>query len=268
MDTRFWGPPAWKLLHTIAAAYEPSAPSKRHMTDFLEVLPYILPCKFCRASLTDHYKRLPFHGAALSSREAFEEWMYKIHNLVNDKLEEQGQHIGTRPTFKDVQAHYRERIKDGGVYGPSQMPWDFLFAVAYIYPLAIYETPLPDAPKCHVGANDCEKNRWNYLSPGKRLHYWRKFWKVLPGVLPAIWRSAWNEAIHRADPSFKSRRSAVASLWRIRCIFESNKEDPYSEVCYRLAYHSSGCGLTSANSRTKTCRRLAKRQQTRKHNTR
>lgn len=260
MDTRFWGPPAWKLLHTMAAAYEPAV--KTHMREFLEVLPYVLPCKFCRASLMDHYKRLPFSGTALTSRDAFEEWMYKLHNLVNDKLEEQGQHIGTRPAFADVKAHYREVLAAG-----AQMPWDFLFAVAYIYPPATHETPLPDAPKCRVGAADCEKNRWNYLSPTKRLSYWRKFWKVLPGVLPPAWSSAWKDALRRADPSFTSRRSAVASLWRIRCAFESNKDDPYTEVCDRLIYHSSGCGA-SASQRTRTCRRLQQRQATRKHNRR
>lgn len=261
MDTRFWGPPAWKLLHTIAAAYEPAR--KKHIIEFLDVLPFVLPCKFCRASLTDHYKRLPFRGTtALDSRDSFEEWMYKLHNLVNDKLEEQGQHIGARPAFADVKAHYRELLSAG-----SQMPWDFLFAVAYIYPPAIHETPLPDAPKCRTGAGDCEKNRWNYLSPTKRLSYWRKFWKVLPGVLPAAWSSAWTGALQRADPSFTSRRSAVASLWRIRCAFESNKDDPYTEVCDRLIYHSSGCGA-SASQHTRTCRRLQQRQATRKHNRR
>ena len=261
MDTRFWGPPAWKLLHTIAAAYEPAI-GRQHMIDFLEVLPFILPCKFCRASLTDHYKRLPFRGTALTSREAFEEWMYKLHNLVNDKLEEQGQHIGTRPAFSDVRAHYREILAGG-----TPMPWDFLFAVAFIYPPTTPETPIPDAPKCRAGAADCEKNRWNYLSPTRRLAYWRKFWKVLPGVLPATWRSAWVDAVRRADPAFTSRRSAVASLWRIRCAFESNKEDPYTEVCDRLVFHSSGCGIATA-AKTRTCRRLQQRRQTRKHNTR
>jgi len=264
MDTRFWGPPAWKLLHTIAAAYEPAG--RRHMIDFLEVLPFILPCKFCRASLTDHYRRLPFHGTVLASRDAFEEWMYKLHNLVNDKLEEQGQHVGARPAFSDVRAHYRERV-EGGPANAAQMPWDFLFAVAYIYPPATVETPIPDAPKCRIGAADCERNRWNYLSPTRRLAYWRKFWKVLPGVLPAAWRVAWMDAVRRADPSFTSRRSAVASLWRIRCVFESNKDDPYTEVCDRLVFHSSGCGIASA-AKTKTCRRLQQRQVTRKHNTR
>ena len=260
MDTRFWGPPAWKLLHTVAVAYDASPASKRHMRSFLEVLPFILPCKFCRASLTEHYEKLPY-GPALESRETFEKWMYNLHNLVNDKLEKQGQQLGSRPAFRDVQAQYAQILQEG-----PQMPWDFLFAVAYIYPPAVHEIPLPDAP-AHCSPADCEKNRWNYLSPARRLTYWRKFWKVLPGALPAAWRSAWVAAVAVADPAFTSRRSAVASLWRIRCAFESNKADPYTAVCERLLYHSSGCGVAEGR-RTKTCRRLQERHHTRKHNTR
>jgi hypothetical protein len=264
MDTRFWGPPAWKLLHTVAAAYEPTTQGRRHMSAFLEVLPYVLPCKFCRSSLTEHYRKLPYRGVAgaLTGREQLERWMYKLHNLVNETLREQGQTIPPAPAFELVQAQYRERLPNAAA--PGQFPaWDFLFAVAYIYPPQMHETPLPDAPKCPAHSSDCEKNRWNFLSTRRRLQYWLQFWKVLPGVLPVPWRFAWENAVRAAHPSFTGRRAAVASLWRIRCAFESDKEDPYTEVCDRLLYHSSGCG--AASRRAKTCRRLEERRRTRKH---
>jgi hypothetical protein len=258
MDTRFWGPPAWKLLHSIAAGYDASQVMRRNMELFLEVLPYVLPCKFCRASLTEHYARLPFKDA-LGSRTDLEQWMYKIHNLVNKKLEEQGQQILSVPTFRDVQKVYRQMIESTGF--PS---WDFLFSVAYIYPPDTKETPMPDAPQiCPAGAPDCDRNRWNKLPSGKRLQRWLTFWKVLPDVLPHIWQESWISAWKAAHPSFTSRRSAVASIWRIRCAFESDKEDPYKNVCDRLTFHASGCGHTSS-SQTKTCRRLIARNHTRK----
>lgn len=255
MDTRFWGPPAWKLLHSIAAGYDASPVMRRNMELFLEVLPYVLPCKFCRASLTEHYARLPFRDA-LGSRTDLERWVYKIHNLVNAKLESQGQKILPPPAFREVEDVYAQLIELASF--PS---WDFLFAVAFIYPPQTKESPMPDAPAvCPAGTPDCDRNRWNKLPSGKRLQRWLTFWKVLPDVLPSIWRSAWINAWKLAQPVFTSRRSSVASIWRIRCAFESDKADPYKNVCNRLQFHASGCGFANNGTQTKTCRRLTRKQ--------
>ena len=53
MDTRFWGPSGWRLLHLITFAT--SDIDNDHLQLFFRNLPYVLPCKFCRASLTDYY---------------------------------------------------------------------------------------------------------------------------------------------------------------------------------------------------------------------
>lgn len=272
MDTRFWGPPAWKLLHSIAAGYDASPVMRRNMELFLEVLPYVLPCKFCRASLTDHYEKLPFRDA-LRSRSDLEHWVYKIHNLVNAKLGLEGRQILQPPAFRDVQEMYRQLIESSAF--PS---WDFLFAVAFIYPPQTKESPMPDAPAvCPAGAPDCVRNRWNKLPSGKRLQRWLAFWKVLPDVLPSTiasigsntnggassaytWRSLWVSAWKAAQPSFTSRRSAIASIWRVRCSFESDKIDPYKNVCNRLQFHASGCGFENNAAQLKTCRRLTRKQ--------
>jgi hypothetical protein len=175
--------------------------------------------------------------------------MYRLHALVNEKLRKEGQTISPDPSFKDVQ----ERAAAIGA-GPFPA-WDFLFSVAYIYPPQTREAPIPGAPQqCPVGATDCERNSWNKLSQGRRMSYWMRFWKVLPGVLPVSWATTWSSAWKAAAPELTSRRSAIATLWRVRCGFEQNKADPYREVCDRLVYHSSGCGVAdSAHSRT--CRR-------------
>lgn len=259
MDTRFWGPPAWKLLHSIAATYEP-ARQRKSVAEFLEILPYILPCKYCRSSLTAHYKALPYDGE-LDTREHLERWLYHLHGLVNNTLRKQGQTISADPSFRDVQGRGTE------LAAGSFPAWDFLFSVAYIYPPQTREVALPDAPKqCPVGATDCERNGWNKLAPGRRMSYWMRFWKVLPGVLPATWADSWVRAWKAAAPQFTSRRSVIAGLWRVRCAFEGNKTDPYAEVCHRLTYYSSGCGVANSEH-SRTCRRLVerRRQQTRKH---
>jgi hypothetical protein len=249
MDTRFWGPPAWKLLHTLGASYDPSK-QRAAMANFLELLPYVLPCKFCRANLTAHYEEYP---PALASQSAFERWLYDLHGAVSTTLKAQGQTVAAAPTFAHVKDYYSTLVPTP--VAPTPFPaWDFLYAVAHTHPLALEETPIPEAPTCQ-GACDREKNRWNKLSPTRRFHYWQQFWKVLPAVLPPYWAAAWEQATEVAGSyNPKSRRSVVAWLWRVRCTIEGDKDDPYADVCGRLTYYSSGCS-TAASARTKTCRR-------------
>ena len=92
------------MLHLIATG--PNAAKNR---TFWEALPFVLPCKFCRASLSEYYDTLPVP----TKQAEFAEWLYKIHNMVNNKLKEQGQTLEPDPTFKAVQTRYIELLSQG-----------------------------------------------------------------------------------------------------------------------------------------------------------
>ena len=77
------------------------------MLEFLESLPFVLPCKFCRSSLITYYEDLPPEDA-LDSKEQLSKWMWKIHGKVNEKLRSQGQHIPPDPTYAMVKKIYME----------------------------------------------------------------------------------------------------------------------------------------------------------------
>ena len=64
MDTRFWGPPGWKLLHQIAYQYpeNPTPEDKLNYGIFYSNLANVLPCKYCRNSFTKYIKNLPIDG--------------------------------------------------------------------------------------------------------------------------------------------------------------------------------------------------------------
>ena len=79
MDTRFWGPSAWRLLHLISFSDNRS----KSVYTLIKLLPLILPCKYCRESLTEIYKELPLRESFLHN---LDEWMYKIHNKVNSSF--------------------------------------------------------------------------------------------------------------------------------------------------------------------------------------
>jgi hypothetical protein len=252
MDTKFWGPSGWRLLHTLTFTYQP-AKQKAAMRDFLETLPFVLPCKFCRHSLTEYYCA---DAPDLTSAATLSRWLWRIHNKVNTKLRSQGQTLPPDPTYAAVKRMYSESLPTNGNEACQSFPgWDFLFSIAYSHPLTVKGKPMPDEmevpTKCQHLTVDQEENRMNRLAPMKRLKFWNRFWATLPLVMPPAWAKAWTGA---AD-DLKSRAEATKWLWRIRCDF-SHGADPYRQVCQRLATYESGC---SKSLRARTCRRTRKK---------
>lgn len=109
MDTRFWGPDGWILFHMIPYYL----PEKLKQTDktkiirFFKLTSQLLPCKYCRMSMTKFIKQLPIEKHC-SSREKLSLWVYKIHNKVNNKLRKQGYCITDNPDFEEVDKRFKD----------------------------------------------------------------------------------------------------------------------------------------------------------------
>lgn len=253
MDTKFWGPSGWRLLHTLTFTYEPKR-QKAAMRNFLETLPFVLPCKFCRHSLTEYYCELP---PDLTSADTLSRWLWRIHNKVNVKLRSQGQTLPPDPTYAAAKRMYEEALPNSKEEACQSFPgWDFLFSIAYSHPLTVKGKPMPeeqDPTKCRGLTRDQEENRMNRLAPAKRLRYWNRFWATLPLVMPAPWAGSWKP--EGSVSGLKNRQMATQWLWRVRCDF-SHGADPYRQVCQRLATYESGC---SKSTRARTCRRTRKK---------
>ena len=90
MNTWIWGPPKWKFLHTLS--FSPEA--QEHAEDialFLECLGVVLPCVFCRESYVTFVHQIQRQMGNMSLVEIIQSaqlsvWMYKLHEMVNDKL--------------------------------------------------------------------------------------------------------------------------------------------------------------------------------------
>lgn len=254
MDTKFWGPSGWRLLHTLTFTYTPV--KRAAMRDFLETLPFILPCKFCRHSLAEYYC-VDFPD--LTNATTLSRWLWRIHNKVNAKLRSQGQTLPPDPTYAAVKRMYEESLPNGDGACQSFPGWDFLFSVAYSHPLTVKGKPMPEEQvptKCKNLTRDQEENRMNRLAPAKRLIFWNRFWATLPLVMPEPWAAAWNGAKQHSATGLKNRQDATRWLWRIRCDF-SHGADPYRQVCQRLATYESGC---SKSTRARTCRKTRKKK--------
>lgn len=296
MDTRFWGPSGWKLLHIITFSYpdHPSKKEKEKMFHFLETIPFILPCKYCRHSLSCYYEKDP-PFKSLNSRTDLTKWLWRIHNQVNNKLRSQNLNPTTNPTFASVEKFYKrllfrviekksssDDIQTNSIF--SSIPnnytcylttfWNFLFAVAYNHPKQTYkdskpmancpESILHDSPqhnqicksvsKLDINEKkmELERNKWNVLSYSVRMRWYTRFWYILPHVFGENLSKAWFSAQKRSNRSIENRKSTISWIWRMRCLLDKNFQDPYTQICKKIAEHSSDC---SKSLRAKTCRK-------------
>ncbi len=261
MDTRFWGPSGWLFLHQITFAYDPSNTHKKKTIETLFLmLPFVLPCKFCRASLTE-YMRNDSLKSALDSKDKLTHWLYRIHNEVNAKLRNQGQTIGPDPTFESVKQFYEDNLASG--CSQTVFPgWEFLFSIAENHPLssqARNSSPMPDAPQRTSGMTMEQLNEFNLMTPSERFPYYKKFWISIADSLPyPEWTALWKKSTKHAKlfKSLSSRKELVKSLWKIRCsmekVFELKNQTKFADLCSTLASHRSGC---SKSTRAITCRR-------------
>jgi len=211
MDTRFWGPSGWKLLHLTATA--PVAhPSK--VLRWFELLPYVLPCKYCRYSLSEYYEKLPLTLAIVKSPNAFSKWAYEIHNMVNEKLRSQGLLKTPNPPYEEVHRLYKNMAKTA--CDSPMVGWDFLASIAYTTPTkGVVSKPMPDIPRHSLTLS--EQNRYNVLSKSARIAALKEWWLLIPAILPChSWRAAWSKAAglnpHGVKASLNPHGVKAASL--------------------------------------------------------
>jgi len=179
MDTRFWGPSAWRLLHLMAFSDHRSP----ELYTFLKNLPYILPCKYCRESLKKFYKESPLRE---SYKDRLAKWMYEIHNDVNNKLRKQGFLKTPNPSFAEVKEMYEPLLTK-----PPEhiLGFDFFKSVAYAKSKTSKEPEL------------------------------REWWNSVGEALPfLLWRQQWREAEEREGPApiEKGKQAMIAWLYRIQ----------------------------------------------------
>jgi hypothetical protein len=113
MNTTFWGPDGWQFLHTLTFIYpeNPSFNDKVKMREFMNLLCFILPCKYCRLSFSKYITSLPIDDY-LDSRDTMVEWLYKIHNKINKKLRIQGFCKHSNPDLSSVIKIYEPIVEN------------------------------------------------------------------------------------------------------------------------------------------------------------
>lgn len=250
MDTRYWGPSAWRLLHLISFRISVD----QHVCDFMNTLPYILPCKHCRKSLSEYMIKDPVE----CNKKNLPKWLWRIHNDVNEKLRKQRLHVEPDPSFPIVETIYLERLA-AGCSRTSFEGWEFLFSIAEAHPFSRAtksSTPIQGHPPIEDITTPLERNRWNVMTPEERMPFYNRFWELLPDILPfPEWRHIWKEALKELGPP-QCRTDCIKYLWSIRRHMEKHLDllnrTTYDSLCKELRENRSGCSISI---RGKTCRK-------------
>lgn len=233
MDTRFWGPSGWKLLHLITYGYptHPTSQDKQDYGLFFNSLKYILPCKYCRNSLTKFYKQLPIEEH-LASRETLTTWFYEIHNKVNNKLRRQKLLKIPNPKKAEVDKIYEKMIQD-----PCQIPgWDFLYCMIFNFPKDKFSIPLD------------------------RISGYITFFSYLGRVIPCKPYAREFKKLIKNDPiqdNFNSNKQLVDWLYRINCKIDAkmgHKKKSYKKVCAIYNSHKAKACSKKSHKGKSTCR--------------
>jgi len=135
MDTRYWGPDAWDLLHFISLDYpnNPSDNDKLIYSHFFNSLPFVLPCFYCRSSFTDYLKELPIENY-FNSKKNIIEWVWKLHNKVNDKLRKQKLISYPNPPLSIIKTQYLPRLNDINSMDCANMTgWKFIYSILFTF---------------------------------------------------------------------------------------------------------------------------------------
>ena len=77
-ETTVWGPPLWKVLHTLAECSDNSP----LWHDILTAMETLIPCPTCKAHFIEYRNQNP----APADHQGIVDWFFILHNIVNARL--------------------------------------------------------------------------------------------------------------------------------------------------------------------------------------
>lgn len=176
MNTWIWGPPKWKLLHSLS--FSPHVPRYAvQVAEFLNTLKFVLPCIYCRESYGGFVQALNAEWGkgveAVCADGELALWMYQLHDKVNAKLdtqlaktqlEEAGVQLVLSPT------------QEKAVCRKRQITFDCLRKRLLLRPVQFCADDIWEFVTIFALNMDGTKNN----APPNQVQQWRLFFDLLP----------------------------------------------------------------------------------------
>jgi hypothetical protein len=142
MNTYIWGPPLWRLIHSVS--YCAKAPHADELALFFLSFKNVLPCIYCRKSFEEFEKQLSKNkllSQIIQDNELFQ-WSYSLHDMVNEKLDKQEfeKQIVTKQCLRAKQLSFECLLKRYKLHPVNSTVTD-LFDILFIFALNYPEDP-------------------------------------------------------------------------------------------------------------------------------
>lgn len=231
MDTTFWGPDAWKLLHSITTKYpsKPTINDKRLYYTFFNTIKDILPCVYCRNSFHQYMQELNIKNY-LSSKKRLCYWLYLIHNKVNDKLRKQGINHKPDPKFTTIYRRYIQKVNQYNNTSNYDIPgFDFLYSIIFNYTYT--------------------RENMNKMRTKKYI----LFFNTLPFVLPfELFKIVYIDYIEKNPINMEISCSYILKIWMFKLHILYNQLVNIKSICF--ADTCSTIDTYRSTCKNKTCR--------------
>lgn len=85
LPPKLWGGSVWRFLHFAVLTYPlyPTNTDKENISNVINALPGLLPCKQCRIHLKENLEKTPLTDDVLSIKLKLIMWLHHLHNMVN-----------------------------------------------------------------------------------------------------------------------------------------------------------------------------------------
>ena len=136
MNSKKWGPPAWRFLH--AAAKTKHGIQKQTLTSIVRDIPTVLPCRYCRAHSKKYFTSHGFDDKLRRPRCDVHNMLSTFHRDVNRRLAEQKKKGGGREgrsLSKKGVTKTKRMARDSKHTCPRRDGSKFLLSVALNYPV-------------------------------------------------------------------------------------------------------------------------------------
>jgi hypothetical protein len=100
LDPKIWGSPAWKFIRSVVIGWDFEKQDPKKLSDFINLLPHVLPCEKCRLNFTKVLQKYP--GEPYIARREMSKWFNEVREMVRQHEDTQQSKIENYHLLNDL----------------------------------------------------------------------------------------------------------------------------------------------------------------------